>query len=207
MPSQPSNAGHKPARSAAQRSWNACVGLASRAWEWLSDDKRLIWNTQASTDRTSGQRLFVKINARRLYDSKKLLTEFPPPQPFSPGRHLRAFVITNRRGRLTLKLRVSPAPDAHFTLWASRPLNQGRSVYLQCPLLGPLPPSDGEWIDFTKLYFHKHGPYIKANAIPLTGKRIIVHLREELDDGSRTVEELRALVPPPEPRSRTPKRP
>jgi hypothetical protein len=207
MPNHPRNPARRPARSAAQRSWNACVGLASRAWEWLNDDQRLIWNTEASTQRTSGKRLCVKINARRLYDGKKLLTEIPPSQPFSPGRHLKAFLITNRRGRLTLKLCVSPALGPHFTRWASRPLNQGRSVYLQCPRLGPLPPSNAEWIDFTALYFHKHGPYVKANARPLTGKRIVIHLREELDDGSKTVEEIRALVPPPQPHSRTPKKP
>jgi len=207
MPSKPSNGGsRKPARSADQRAWNACVGLASRAWEWLIDEQRLTWQAQASTHRTSGQRLFVKINARRLYDSKKLLTEFPEPKDFSSGRHLKALVITNHRHRLTLKLRASPAPGGQFTVWGSRPLNQGISVCHWCPLLGPLPPADGEWIDISDLYRRKHGPYLKANALQLTGKRVIIRLREELDDGSKTVQEVRALIPPPEPRSRSPKK-
>jgi hypothetical protein len=183
------------------------MGLASRAWEWLTDEQRLIWNTAASTERTSGQRLFVKFNAPRLYADKKLLTELPERKPLSPGRILRELVITNRRGRLTLKLRVSPAPGAQFTVWGSRPCNQGLSVCDKCPRLGPLPPAVGEWIDITALYFQKHGAYIKANGIQLTGKRIIIRVREESGAPAKVFEEVRALVPPSETRSGGSKKP
>lgn len=207
MPSKPRKPGRKPARSAAQRAWNGAVALASRAWEWLNDEQRITWNTQAGTHRTSGQRLFVKISARRLYDGKKLLTEYPAPTSFGPGPHLKALVIINHRRRLTLKLRASPAPGGQFTVWGSRPLNQGISVCPWCPLLGPLPPAVGEWIDISDLYRRKHGRYLKANTLQLTGKRIIIRLREELDDGSKTVQEVRALIPPPAPRTHSPKMP
>jgi hypothetical protein len=70
-----------------------------------------------------------------------------------------------------------------------------------------LPAAVGEWIDISDLYRRKHSPYLKANALQLTGKRIIIRLREELDDGSKAVQEVRALIPPPEPRSRSPKKP
>jgi len=207
MPNNPSQRGHNPVRSPDQHAWNACVGLASRAWEWLNDDQRLTWNVQASTNRTSGQRLFVKINARRLYDHKPLLTEMPARKAFAPGRILKALVVTNHGRRISLKLCVAPAPGAQLTVWASRPLNQGVSVCHNIPLLGPLPSSADEWFDITELYYRKHGPHLKANRIPLVGKRIIINLRQELDDGAKSVEQARALIPPPELRSRAAKKP
>jgi hypothetical protein len=131
----------KKSRSADQRQWNAAVARASRAWEDLTDEQRLVWNNEAKTRRTSGQRLFTGINARRFYDGLEMLTGLPRPASYGPTRILRQLLITNRRGRITLKLELSSVPTARFTVWASRPCHRGLSVCDKCPRLGPLPPA------------------------------------------------------------------
>ena len=73
-------------RSADQRAWAGAVGRVSSAWEYLSDEQRLLWNVAAKTWRISGQRYFVKINARRLWNGQELLTEPPVPGRHDPKR-------------------------------------------------------------------------------------------------------------------------
>jgi hypothetical protein len=102
----------KKGRSTDQREWAGAVGRASSAWEYLSDEQRLLWNVAAKTWRMSGQRYFVKINARRLWNGLELVTEPPKPARYELRRVLKRLVITNRRGRITLKLEVSPLPGA-----------------------------------------------------------------------------------------------
>ncbi len=143
----------------------------------------------------SGQRYFVSVNARRIFDGLAVLTEPPAPGRREVKRVLKQFVITNRRGRITLKLKVSPVRGARYSVWGSRPMNLGRSRCDRCPWLGPLPPPKGGWSEITGLYFRKHGNYIMAHELPLVGKRIYIRVREERDDGPPLYEEKRAVVP------------
>ena len=187
----------KRRRSTDQREWAATVGRASMAWEYLTDEQRRLWNVAANNWRMSGQRYFVKINARRIFDGQDVLTEPPGPGPRELKRVLKRFVITNRRGRIVLKLQVSPVRGARYTVWGSRPCNLGISRCFECPRLGPLPaPRDG-WRDITESYFRKHGDYIVEHELPLVGKRIYIRVREERDDGPILYEEKRAVVPGP----------
>jgi hypothetical protein len=194
-------------RSPSQLEWTSAVGRASNAWEYLTDDQRQVWRTEASTMRTTGQRLFVKINARRLRDRLELLTAPPVSKPYSPGPILKEFVITNRGGQIRLKVRVDLAPGARFSVWGSRPCNLGVSGCDKCPWLGPLPAPVRGWCDITDLYFKKHGEYISRTWMRLVGKRIVIRVREELDTGVKVFEQARAVVPPPQSRPQHPKKP
>ena len=184
-------------RSADQRAWNAAVGRASIAWEYLSDEQRRLWNIGAKAWRMSGQRYFVKINARRLWNGLELLTEPPAPRQYDVKRILKRLVITNRRGRIALKLEVSPVPGARYSVWGSLPCNLGISRCYNCPRLGALPPPAGGWSDITALFFRKHGAYIMEHELPVVGKRIYIRVRQERDDGPALYEEVRAVVPSP----------
>jgi len=197
-PKQGKDVRRKKGRSTAQREWAAAVGRASSAWEYLSDEQRLLWNVAAKTWRTSGQRYFVKINARRLWNGLELLTEPPKPERHESKRVLKRLVITNRRGRIVLKLKVSPVPGARYTVWGSLPCNRGVSRCYNCPRLGPLPAPAGGWSDITALYFRKHGDYMMEHEVPVIGKRIYIRVRQERDDGPALYEEVRAVVPEPE---------
>ncbi len=188
----------KKSRSADQRQWTAALARASRAWEDLTDEQRLVWNNEAKTRRTSGQRLFTGINARRFYDGLEVLTGLPRPASYSPTRILKQLLITNQRGRITLKLELASVPTARFTVWASRPCHCGLSVCDKCPRLGPLPPPQDGVSDISALYFQKHGAYIGACGVQLAGKRIFVRIREEMDDRPRVYEPACAVVPAPE---------
>jgi hypothetical protein len=185
-------------RSAAQQEWNASVGYASRAWEYLTDEQRLTWNVAASNRRTTGQRYFVQVNAPRIRDGEALLTTLPPPERPAPRPLLQELIITNRRGHISLKLRLAGVPAGRYTVWGARPCNRGVSGAPKCPRLGPLPPAVNHMSDITSLYFLKHGPYIDKHRLPLPGKRIYIRLRQEFDAGPGTYQQVRAIVPGPE---------
>ena len=188
----------KKGRSAAQKEWNAAVARASQAWEYLTDEERLAWNTAAELRRTSGQRYFVQVNAPRLRDGKELLRLPPPPETSIARPILKRFVITNRGDRIALKLHLAFPPKGRFTVWASRPCKLGVSRYVKCPRLGLVPEPRGLVAEVTLLYFQKHGEYIGRHGMALVGKRIVVRVRQELAEGSRTYEEAREIIPPPE---------
>jgi hypothetical protein len=188
----------KHGRTPAQRQWTSALGRASIAWEYLSEEQRLLWKVDAEVRRTSGQRYFVKVNAPRLRGGLELLTEPPKLERYNSKRALHGLAITHRRGRIVLKLAVSPMPGARYTVWGSRPCKLGVSAYIKCPLLGLLPPPVDGRSDITALYFRKHGDYIMQHELPLVRRRICIRIRQERDQGPALYEEVRAIVPDPE---------
>jgi len=199
MAGKPSPGGRRRRRrSVDQRAWNAAVGRASIAWEYLSDEQRRSWNLGGKAWRMSGQRYFVQINARRIFEGLAVLTEPPGQGPYSAKRVLKRLLITNRRGRFRLKVQVSPAPGARYSVWGSRPCNLGISRCFHCPRLGPLPAPSGGWSEITALYFGKHGDYILDHELQMVGKRIYIRVRQERDEGPALHEEVRAVLPGPE---------
>src|ERR1035441_218474 len=146
-------------RSADQREWNRCVALASRAWDALTDQQRLSWNSHAKRRRISGHSYFTGINAPRIRDGLPVLTEVPAPVASSEKAILKGFVISNWRGQITLKLEVSPPPGVRVTVWASRPCNQGVSFNAKCPRLGELPQPGGGEGHIPRPFFGKPGKF------------------------------------------------
>ena len=185
-------------RSADQREWNVAVGLASKAWETLSDEEYRTWNVAAKTQRTSGQRYFVGTNAPRFRDRQEPLRKPPPVATYSGKRILKRFIISNRADRITLLVTVSQVPGVRITIWASRPCNRGVSRRPECPRLGDLPEPTGGVSNFTWLYFRKHWAYIEKQGVELVGKRIFIQLRVELEGWVKLFEVAQAVVPPPE---------
>ena len=207
MPKRGDSGRPEKRRSAAQQEWTASVGCASQAWEYLTDEQRLTWNVAASTRRSTGQRYFVQINAPRIRDGKPLLTTPPPPEPPGPRLVLLELIITNRRDRISLKLRLAGVPTGRYTVWGARPCNRGLAGAPKCPRLGPLPASVNQLYNITSLYFLKHGPYIDEHRLPLPGKRIYIRLRQEFDNGPGIYQQVRAIVPGPEDRGARRKKP
>jgi hypothetical protein len=122
----------------------------------------------------------------------------PPFKPYDGRPILKGLSIRNRDGRITLELELRRVPDAPQTVWASLPCNLGQKKPSSCPRLGWLPAPQGRWSEITKLYFKKHGEYIKEHGLQLVGKRIFIRLRAETDDGPNLYEQVRAVVPKPE---------
>ena len=196
----------RKARSADQREWNRCVALASGAWEALTDEQRLAWNTAAKDRRISGHSYFTGINAPRIRDGLPVLTEVPTPVASGGKAILKGFVIKNWHGQVTLNLAVSPRPGVRVTVWASRPCNQGVSFNAKSPRLCELPQPAGGMSEITAPYFAKHGEYIERHGIDLVGKRIFVRTREELGAGRAQFEGRNAVVPPPGVHTKAPKK-
>jgi len=78
VPRKAPKLGRLKSRSAAQREGSAAMVQVMKAWEELSDEKRLTWRTHASTRRMDGIAL-----ASSLYHSCHTLTA---RLPGSPGR-------------------------------------------------------------------------------------------------------------------------
>ena len=185
-------------RSADQREWNVAVGLASKAWQDLTDEQYRTWNVAAKSRHTSGQRYFVGINAPRFRDKQEPLKVPPAPATYSGKRILKRFTISNRGGRITLVVVVSRVPGVRITVWGSRPCNRGISRSPDCPRLEELPAPTGGVSDITWIYFRKHWEYIEKNGVELVGKRIFIRLRVELEGWGYLSEAASAVVPPPE---------
>ena len=185
-------------RSAEQRRASAAVPAVMAAWEDLTDQERLPWESSSSLRRMSAVSYFKMVNMRRLLRGEEMIRVPPLSKPYDPRPLLKGLDIRNRDGRITLELELTRAPDTPRTVWASRPCNRGVKKPDKCPWLGWLPVSRGRWREITALYFKKHGEYIKDQGLELVGKRIFVRLRQETDDGANLYEQVRAVVPKPE---------
>jgi hypothetical protein len=158
--------------------------------------QRLSWNVQAKTRRTTGQRYFTGVNARRLRDGQELLALPPGLAPFPEAKLFKRLIIHNKHGRITLELELSRVPRAPVTVWASRPVKHSHSTCHKCPRLGPLPPLKKPVTDFTQRYFQKHGEYISRHRVQMAGMRIFVRIRQELDEQPGPFEGASQVVPP-----------
>ena len=195
-------------RSPEPRHENAAMTEVMKAWEGLSDEERLPWRLEGESRRMHGINCFKQINLRRLLRGEELARVPPQSKPYDPRPVLKRLRIGNRGGRITMELEFRRVPMAPMTVWGSRPCNRGAARPDKCPRLGWLrPPEDGV-IDIAWQYFMKHGEYIKQHGVQLEGKRIFIRVRQEVDGGGASLyEEVNAVVPGPEERSRRQKKP
>ncbi len=185
-------------RSAEQRRVSAAMVLVMQAWEELSDEERLAWDSAGSLRRMKGINYFKQVNLRRLLRGEELTRVPLPSKGYDPKPLIKGLDIRNRGGRITLELELFRKPDGLWTVWASLPSNLGVKKPRECPRLGRLPVLQGRWCEITTLYFKKYGAYIKQHGLQLVGKRIFVRLRQELDEGVPLYEQVRGVVPKPE---------
>ena len=193
--------------SAEQRQGNAAFAYVMRTWGALTDEEYLAWNVEGKTRRTHGINYFKQVNLRRVRRGEALARVPPQPKPYDAGPVLKRLVIRNQGGgRLTMTLEFRRVPTAPMTVWGARPCSRGVTKPDKCPRLGWLPALEDGVCDITALYFTKHGPYIQEHDVEMTGKRIFIRPRREMDDGANLYEEVKAVVPEPEGRARRQKR-
>ena len=108
---------------------------------------------------------------------------------------LKGLDIRIRNGWPTLKLEFRRKPTVPMTVWGSRPCNRGVERPAKCPRLGWVGPLKDGAIDITAQYFQKHSEYIQKHWMELSGKRIFIRVRPEVDGGVDLYEEVSAVVP------------
>jgi hypothetical protein len=208
MPRKPGTGGHRQtSRSPEQQEGSAAFTYVMKVWEELSDEERLAWNVQGSNRRSHGINYFKTVNLRRARRGEEVTRLPPPSKPYEAKPVLKRLVIRNRADRITLKLELLRVPSVPTTVWGTRPCNRGLARPDKCPRLGWLMASAVLLIDITKLYFKKHGGYIKQQGMELVGKRVFIRTRQEMDDGASLFEEVQAVIPPPERPRRTSQKP
>jgi hypothetical protein len=179
-----------------RRAWEEMRTL-SAAWNSLTEEQRQAWNDEARTNRRgghaarsrqrSGRRLFVKVNCRRLALGQDLLAWPPGPDGFRPTPTVR-FAITNRGGRIALKLSVTAGQAEGLMLSSWHPCNPGVMVWKKFVRIGLLPPPIGGMSDITRLYVAKYG-------VPPVGKKIFLRIQQMNDYMGSIVQVISAVVP------------
>lgn len=173
------------------------TSMLAAAWNALADEQRQLWGERARTNRRggraaryhlrSGRRLFFRVNSHRLALRLPLLAD--PP---GPGGYVQAplvkLVITNRAGRITLKLKVFGG-DPHGVMVSSwHPVSPGTMTCRNFVRIGPLPPPVRGMSDITRQYVAKYG-------VPPVGKKIFVRIQQMQDYMGKLFQVTSAVVP------------
>ena len=171
--------------------------LLSAAWERLTDEQREAWGVAARADRRgsrtvrarrrTGRRAFFKVNSRRLALKQELLTDPPGPGSFYPTPWVR-LLITNRAGRITLKLYLAHGRAEGVMVSSWHPCNAGAMVWNKFVRLGLLPAPHRGMCDITRLYVAKFG-------VPPVGKKIFIRVQQMNDYSGRLLYTTSAVVP------------
>ena len=179
-----------------RRAWEEMRTL-SAAWNDLTEEQRQAWNAEARTNRRGGQaarsrqrsgrRLFMKVNSRRLALGQELLPDPPGDESFRPAP-IGRFVITNRRGRIALKLSVPDGQAEGVMVSSWHPLNAGVMVWKKFVRICLLPPPVGGMSDFTREFTAKYG-------VPPVGKKVFIRIQQMNDYVGSIVQTVSAVVP------------
>lgn len=166
-------------------------------WGRLTDEQRFAWCFRAEGLHTrprlnqsgplSGYLLFVKINCN-LAALGMPMVEDPPGFPRFGANPVGMLAITDTKGVLTLKLKVSRIPAADIIVLASRPRSAGRSFVDHFAILGVLPEPDRGWSYITELYRGKH-PVLPP------GARVFIRTVQQIDGWRDQPKQTSALVP------------
>lgn len=195
---------NKTPTAAARRAQTEFRTVAS-AWQHLTEEQRLAWIAEARHVKSrsrlgesyplTGQTYFVRVNNSRAGFGLGLLTD--PPSLAQPATNpVRALIVTNRRGRIRLQLRLAYPLAGDIMVFGAAPASPGTYKCFKCPRLGPLPAPDAGLSDITSLYVRKHG-------VPPVGARVFIRTRPQNAAARDQFLETHALVPVPQPR-RTP---
>ena len=173
-----------------QRARRNLAGVAS-LWRTLSNEQFAAWAAAARQEGMPPYRFFCKINgALAAYGQPRLLD--PPKRERLCPNPVERLEIQNRRGVITLRLRVPEAP-AKFTFvfgvrWCSRGISVPRTNGV---LLGRLPPAVQGRSEITDLYVNKFGQ-------PPPGSRVFIWTRQVINGRTDALKRTCADVPPPE---------
>jgi hypothetical protein len=170
--------------------------ILAAAWNALTEERRLAWCDRARANRRSGAKagkrsctgrmLFFRVNSHRLALRQPLLTDPPGPGGYVPAP-LVELVITNRAGRITLKLRVSGGDPRGVMVSSWRPLSPGTMSWNRFVRIGFLPRPVHGMCDITKQYVMKFG-------VPPVGAKIFVRVQQMKDYIGRLWQTTCAIV-------------
>ena len=166
------------------------AGVAS-VWRTLSDQQFAAWAAAARKEGMPPNQFFCQINGT--------LAAYGLPQVLDPPKRARlrpnpveALEIRQRRGVMTLRLRVPEAPAQFTFVFGVRCCSRGISAPRRNGvLLGRLPEAVRGWSDITGLYVKKFGQ-------PWPGSRVFIHTRQVVNGRKDALKRTRADVPPPE---------
>ncbi len=171
--------------------------MLAGAWNDLSEEQRLAWDMAARKDRRggraarrrrrSGRRLFFKVNSHRLALKEAVLTD-PPGAGDACSTPLARLVITNRGGRIALKVRLAAGQFEGVMVSSWHPRNPGAMVWKKFVRIGLLPAPERALSDITKLYVAKYG-------VPPVGKKVFIRLQQMSDYTGSLIYITSALVP------------
>ena len=156
-----------PARLAVQHNLARVVN----AWRNLTPKQHQAWAAAARKERMGTYPFFSRINGALAAAKLPLLVDPPKREKLTPNP-VGELEILNRRGVITLRLRVLRAP-AHqvFVLgsrWCSRGIWTRGNRFA---VIGALPAAEGGRSDITDLY-------VKAFGVPPVGRRVFIRTRQ-----------------------------
>ena len=196
----------KKGRTPAQQRESAGFGVLSKTWSKLTEEQRLAWMAEASHSKSrsrlgksyplTGQNYFLRVNNLRAGFGLGLLAD-PPPRAQHIPNPVRALIITNRGGRISLKLELAEPPAGNIMVFGAAPCSPGTYKCFKCPRLGPLPAPLGRLSEITSLY-------VKRDGVPPVGKRVFIRTRPQNDGPRDRFLEVHAVVPARDARSTPP---
>jgi hypothetical protein len=173
------------------------MSTLSAAWNNLTEQQRERWGQTASTDRRggraarlrrrSGRRAFFKANSRRLALGLDLLTD-PPDSGLTGSTPIARLVITNRGGRIALKVRLIRGHQEGVMVSSWWPCNAGAMKWAKFARTGLLPAPERGLSDITRQYVAKFG-------VPAVGKKVFIRLQQMNDYWGALVYTTSAIVP------------
>ena len=184
-------------RTPIQLERRALLARIAARWRTLTDEQRALWIAIArevlSRSRTgqsgalTGCQLFTKINFNLAIVREEQVTE-PPARPRFRKNPVGALMITNTRGKIALKLKVSGTPAQTIIVLGYPPVSAGVSFARDFTILGLLPVPVGGVSDITELYVARYG-------VPLVGKRLLIRTRQQIDGWEDLPVQTTAIVP------------
>jgi hypothetical protein len=182
-----------------QVSRRVALGRAASLWRTLTDEQRAAWKVSASGTHTrprlnqsgvlSGYLLFVKINCN-LATLGLPPVAVPPPLPQFGRDAVGPLIITNTKGVIALKLRVSGKPVQYTVVLGTKPRSAGVSYVDHFTILGLLPKPVRGMCDITHLYVRKYG-------VPWPGLRVFIQTVEQINGYQNLPKLTSAIVPKP----------
>jgi len=173
------------------------TSILAAAWNALADEQRQAWGERARKNRRGGRaarlhlrhgrRLFFRVNSCRLALRLPLLQD-PPQEGTCVPLPFAKLIITNRAGRISLKLKVSGGDPFGVMVSSWHPCNPGVMTWNKFVRIGPLPPPVRGMCDITRLYVAKYG-------VPAVGKKIFVRIQQMQDYMGKLFQVTSAVVP------------
>jgi hypothetical protein len=180
-----------PRATAGRQRARANLGSVASVWRTLSNQRFAAWAAAARKEGMPPHRFFCQINGTlAAYGLPQVLD--PPKRKELRPNPVEALEIRNRRGVMTLRLRVPEAPAQFTFVFGVRGCSRGISVSRSNGvLLGRLPEAVRSWSDITGLYVRKFGQ-------PPPGTRVFIYTRQVVNGRKDALKRTCADVPPPE---------